>query len=130
MFINQKTRTIEMSKKFAKSASKYGTEEYNNLQSARRDYPAFKVVTVSRQVTNKKESYKGLTYDYMEKYIMAHDDEEKSIMAEYRDLRGLSDEAMEALAEPFSYHEMKTWFLKQYPAIAKFHEKREAALAA
>jgi hypothetical protein len=51
-------------------------------------------------------------------------------MAEYEMLRGMSDEAKEALADPCSYMEMKDWFLKKFPAIAEFHKKREAALAA
>ena len=64
------------------------------------------------------------------KYIETHDDDEKSIMAEYQMLRGLSEEAQEALAKPCSYIEMKDWFLKKFPAIAEFHKKRESLLAA
>lgn len=130
MKINSRTQVIEMTAKFAKAAAKFGTEEYRQLQQARCDYPGYKVATVSRKPSTKKESYKGLTYTYMESYIKAHDDEEQSIMAEYEMLRGLSLEAQEALAEPCSYIEMKDWFLKKFPAIAQFHKKREALLAA
>ena len=130
MFINEKKNAIELSKKEAKAAAKFGTTEYKQLQEARRDNPGFKVVTISRKANTKKESYKGLTYGYMEMYIQKHDDEEQSIMAEYLMLRGLSEEAEEALAESFSYQEMKEWFLKKFPAIAEFHKKREALLAA
>ena len=56
------------------------------------------------------------------------DMEEK--MKEYKNLRGLSDEAKEALAEPCSYNEIRAWFLNAYPAIAKFHEDRAKLLAA
>ena len=121
---------IEMTKKFAAAAARYGTKEYRALQEVRRDYPNYKVVTVSRKSSVQKETYKGLTYSYMESYIKAHDDESESIMAEYEMLRGLSQEAQEALAEPCSYIEMKDWFLKKFPAIAEFHKKREALLAA
>ena len=130
MKINSRTQVIEMTKKFAKAAVRFGSEEYNQLQQARRDYPNFKVVTVSRKAPTQKDSYKGLTYSYMEAYIMAHDDAQQSIMAEYEMLRGLSDEAKEAQAEACSYLEMKEWFLKKFPAIAEFHKKREALLAA
>ena len=130
MKINFHSQVIEMTAKFAKAAAKFGSDEYKQLQEARKDYPNYKVVTVARKAPAKKESYKGLTYSYMESYIMAHDDEEKSIMAEYQMLRGLSQEAQEALAEPCSYIEMKDWFLKKFPAIAEFHKKREALLAA
>lgn len=130
MKINHKNQTIEMSKKFAKAAEKFGSKEYKQLREARSDYPDFKVVTVSRKASGQKESYKGLTYSYMENYIKTHDDEKKSIMTEYEMLRGMSAEAQEVLAEPCSYIEMKAWFLKKFPAIAEFHKKREMLLAA
>ena len=130
MNINMKKNAIELTKKEAAAAAKFGTTEYKQLQEARRDNPGFKVVTITRKSTAKKESYKGLTYSYMETYIQKHDDEKKSIMAEYMMLRGLSEEAEEALAESFTYQEMKEWFLKKFPAIAEFHKKREALLAA
>lgn len=130
MKINYHSQVIEMTAKFAKAAAKFGSDEYKQLQEARKDYPNYKVVTVSRKATTQKETYKGLTYSYMESYIKAHDDEEKAIMAEYEMLRGLSQEAQEALAEPCSYIEIKVWFLNKFPAIAEFHKKREALLAA
>ena len=130
MKINQKNRAIEMSKKFAKAAAVFGSVEYKQLQEVRRDYPDFRVVTVSRKTTGKKETFKGLTYEYMELYIQKHDDEQQSIMAEYKMLRGLTEEAEEALAVSFTYLEMKDWFLKKFPAIAEFHKKRESLLAA
>ena len=130
MTINNKNKTIEMTAKFAKAAAKFGSTEYAQLQEARKDYPNYKVVTISRKTSSNKESYKGLTYSYMEAYIKAHDDAEKSIMAEYEMLRGMSQEAQEALAEACGYIEIKAWFLKKFPAIGEFHKKREALLAA
>lgn len=129
MFINNKKMTIEVSKKFAAAACKYGTQEYKELQEVRKDYPNFEVVTVTRKSAVKKDNFKGLTYEYMEKYISTHDDDGE-IMKQYQDLRGLSERAKEALAEPCSYLEVRAWFLKTYPAIAKFHEDREKLLAA
>ena len=130
MTINMKKNAIEMTKKFAKAAAKFGSPEYKQLQEARRDNPTFAVVTVNRKPAAKKNTFKGLTYEYMEMYIQKHDDEEKSIMAEYLMLRGKTDEAEEALAESFTYLEMKDWFLKKFPAIASFHEARAKLLAA
>ena len=129
MFINERKMVIEISKKFAAAACKFGTQEYNDLQAVRKDYPTYKVVIVTRKTTAKKDNFKGLTYEYMEKYISGHDDDGK-IMDQYKDLRGLSMQAKEALAEPCSYLEVRAWFLKTYPAIAKFHENREKLLAA
>lgn len=126
--LNHKERTIEMGKRYALNASKFGTIEYNELQQVRRDYPEYKVVTKSTR-KSEKCAYSGLTYKFMEKYIKAHDDEEGTILAEYNDLRAKSDEAIELGAESASYMEIKDWFLKKFPAIADFHKKREAILA-
>lgn len=126
IIINNKKHTIEINKTFAKAASLFGSDEYNALQAARHDNPSFKVVTVSKKTT--KTEFKGLTYEYMEKYIAAHDDEEKSIMAEYEMLRGKSDAAQDAMAEAADYDMIKEWFLMTFPAISKFHSDREALL--
>ena len=45
--INTKAHTIEMSKKYAVNASRFGTPEYNELQQVRRDYPNYRIVTKS-----------------------------------------------------------------------------------
>ena len=130
MTINMKKNAIELTKKEAKAAAKFGSPEYKQLQEARRDYPNFSVVTVSQKPATKKNTFKGLTYEYMEMYIQKHDDEEKSIMAEYLMLRGLSDEAKENLAEAHSYIEMKNWFLNKFSAIRDFHENCAKLVAA
>lgn len=130
MFINEKKMAIEMTKKFAAAARKFGTPEYRNLQEARRDYPNFKVVTVTRKTSGKKDTFKGLNYPFMENYIKNHDDAEHSIMKEYMNLRGLSEEAKANLVEPYSYGDMKKWFLKTFPAIADFHKQCDELVAA
>ena len=117
------SRSIEVSKKFNARASQYGTDEYKMLQEVRRDYPGYKVVEVATRKAP-KSSYKGLTYEYMENYIISHDDDKNSIMNEYMDLRAMTVEAEEACADALSYQEVKTWFLDKYPAIANFHETR------
>lgn len=128
--INTKKNVIEMSNAFAKAAKNVGSEEYKTLQEARRDYPNFRVETKKAARKTATNSFKGLTYDYMEKYISKHDDEDQSIMNEFKMLRGESEEAEEMLAESCSYNEIKTWFFKKYPEIEKFHEMRAKMLAA
>lgn len=122
--INAKNRTIELTKTFATASSKFGTPEYDQLQQVRKDYPNYKVVTIARKAPKSdKPTFKGLTYEYMVKYIKSHDNAEEN-MAEYMELRGISEEGEEALAESFNYQEMKDWFLEKYPAVADFHQKR------
>ena len=132
MKINEAARTIEMTKMFYRAACQFGTTEYKMLQEARRDYPGFTTAIAQPKKNSKapNEAYKGLDYKYMEKYIAAHDDQDGNIMAEYKMLRGLTEEAEEALAVSFTYLEMKDWFLKKFPAIASFHEARAKLMAA
>ena len=59
MTINNKKNTIEMTKQFAKAAEKFGTEEYKALQEVRRDYPHFKIVTVTRKVSGQKDTMRN-----------------------------------------------------------------------
>ena len=126
--VNERKGTIEMSKKFAEAAKKFGTEEYKALQEVRRDYPGFKTKVVSHTTSKKVDVYAGLTYEYMEKYIEGHDNSDAN-MAEYKDYRGTSEMALALGATSASYVEIKRWFLGKYPEIAKFYEKREALLA-
>ena len=130
MTINYTSMTIEMTKAESKAASKFGTDAYKDLIAAMQQFPTYKILVVTRAATKKSCDYKGLTYDYMKKYIENHDDEMKSIMAEYKNLRGESEEAKAALADSCSYQEIKSWFLAKFPEIEKFHTMRQNLLAA
>ena len=124
--INAKNHTIEMNKTTAKAASIYGTEEYNALQAVRRDYPTYRVITVKQK--GAKPEYKGMDYKYMEKYIAAHDDENGSIMAQYKMLTGKSEAGKDAMADAACYADVKAWFLMTYPNIENFHKDRDDLL--
>ncbi len=119
--INAKNRTIELSKAFAKAASLFGSEEYNQLQVARRDYPNYRVVTL-KQKGNAKAEFAKLSFDFMDKYIPSHDESGK-LMAEYRRLRGLDENRV---AEDFQT--IKDWFLNVFPEFEQFHADRQALL--
>ncbi len=121
IIINTKNNTIEITKAFEKAASHFGSDAYKMLREARNDNPNFRVVVIKRKTAS--SSFKGLTFEYMEKYIASHD-EDGSIMAEYKDLRGKSAAALEACAGSLTYREIKDWFLNRYPEIRAFHERR------
>ena len=126
--ISNATRTLVLSKKFAKAAAKYGSDEYKMLQDARRDYPDYEVVEATKAKSS-KDPYKKLDFEFMEKYIKAHDDEEKTIMKQYLDLRAMSKEAIANGAASKSLPEVRSWFLNKYPQIKEYHEKREQEMA-
>ena len=123
--INHKNNTIEMTKKFYTESCKFGTDEYKTLQEVRRDYPGYKPVVAKTKKSGTGDAFKGLNYEYMEIYIEKHDDEKKSIMAEFKMLRAEDDESVAMDAESESYLNIRNWFLDKYPAVREFHEKRE-----
>ena len=122
MRINLTERTIALTKKELTAASRYGSNAYNELQNARRDNPGFEIVTITRTVKTQRETYKGLTYAYMEKYIKSHDDAEETVWKEYMICRGTPIDPADELPVAYTYNQMKVWFLDKYEEIAKFYE--------
>ena len=123
--LNHKTRTIEVTKKFYASATKFGSEEELRLREAQQLNPGYKVEVISRKTKN---TYKGLDYDFMTTYIKAHDDAEKTKMATFLDMRALTAEAIAMDASPADYLTVKEWFLREFPEIEAYHNKRQQML--
>lgn len=106
-------RRIIMDRTFAKNAKIVGSEEYNKLQMARRDYEGFTVITRTISRNSKKECYHGLTYAYMERYILLHDKAEER-KKKFDELRLISQ------CHSKRYPVIKQWFLEAYPEIVQF----------
>ena len=104
-------RQIVMDRTFARNAKIVGSEEYNKLQMARRDYEGFTVITRTINRNSNKECYHGLTYAYMERYILLHGKAEER-KKEFDELRLISQ------CHSKRYPVIKKWFLEQYPEIA------------
>ena len=115
--INAKNRTIELSNTFSKSAFTFGTDEYNQLQEARRDYPSYRVVTLKQKSAGNAEFAK-LSFNFMDKYIAKHD-ENGELMTVYRSLRGLDENGV---AEDFQT--IKDWFLNTFPEFEQARKER------
>ena len=124
--LNRKNNTIEVTKKFYEAASKYNSEEELLLREAQKNNPGFKVVVATRKT---KSTYKGLDYEFMTTYIKAHDDENKTKMAAFLEMRALTAEAIMMDAAPADYLTVKEWFLREFPEIEAFHDKRKQMLA-
>ena len=123
--LNHENRTIEITKQFKKAACRFGSEEYRAIKEAVDAHPNYRVVT---KTVKRTDSYKGLTFDFMEKYIKAHDDENKSILAEFNELRAKSEEAVAMGFDSMTYGEIKKWFFETVPEIEAFQKRREAIL--
>lgn len=124
--INHKNNTIEMTKKFYTESCKFGSDEYKMLQEARRDYPSYTPVVAKSKKgdAGSLDVFKGLTFEHMELYIMKHDDEAKSIMADFKMMRAEDDESKAVGAKSQAYLVIRDWFLDKYPAVREYHEKR------
>ena len=109
---------IVMDRTFAKNAENTRSEEYAHLQEVRNSYPEWKVVTRTIERNPSKESYKGLTYEYMEDYILRHESEENqlAVIKEFNELRTISRCHKQGLRYPT----IKKWFLNKYPEITDF----------
>lgn len=126
--INQEKGIIIMSREFAKAASDTLSPEYLHLQEVKRDNPTF---TIKRKTINpnpNKETWKGLTYEYMINYIISHEPVEtkKEVLAEFAELKLIS----ECHAKGKRYPVIKNWFLNKYPAIKEFGMPKEEETAA
>ncbi len=118
IIINDKNLTIEITKKFANLAKRFGTVEYDNLQTVKRDYPRYRVVINSTK--KKADTFKGLTFDYMKNYILKHNEEK---LAVFNNLRGLNEDGTKIeMAEAASYGQIKQWFLEEFPEMKLQHK--------
>lgn len=117
-------REIVMDATFARNAENTMSPEYAHLQQVRKDYPAYTVVRRTIKRNANKESYKGLTYEYMETYIMSHGTSETRI-ANLRELNEMRLIA-ECHSKAFRYPVIKAWFLDKYPEVKNFGMKVEA----
>ena len=113
--INFNNNTIEITKAFAKKAANPTTEEFKELMELRKNLKGFEVVVkASAKKANKKNSLKGLTYDFMRQYIERHDDDNSSHMVEFNKITVKNDDTLATK----KYGEVKKWFLEQYPEVA------------
>ena len=116
--VNFLTGEIVMDRTFARLCANTNSIEYTHLQEVRRDYPEYKVVTRTIKRNPNKETYKGLTYEYMQDYILRHESEDTAleVIREFNELRTIS----KCHKRGMRYPTIKRWFLNKYPEIAEF----------
>lgn len=109
---------IEINKIFDKERTNPLSDEYALLQKIRADYPDFRVRVRQIKKNAAKETYPGLTYEYMRDYIILHTapEDELEAVAEFDELILIS----KCQAKGKRYPTIKKWFLAKYPEIVKF----------
>lgn len=117
MYANLMTKKIEMTKTEAKAAGKPNTDEYNTLMQLMKDFPGYQI-EIAKTSTKKTVRFKGLDFEYMQRYIEAHD---KDKLETFYELRGLDKDGKKiGMAAAATYGEIKMWFLEQFPEIEDF----------
>ena len=114
---------IEMNTTFAKEMRNPLSEEYALLQRTRLDFPTFAIRTRQIKSNPHKDTYKGLTYDYMRDYIILHTTPEKEAeaVAEFDEMVLIS----KCHGKTLRYPTIKKWFLKKFPEIKQYKEKHD-----
>ena len=116
--IDHAKQIIVMDATFAKKSANTMSAEYAHLQQVRRDYPKYDVITRTIKRNSNKKTYAGLTYEYMEEYILTHGTKEQRMatLAEYNEMVLIS----KCHGKAYRYPVIKSWFLEKYPEIAEF----------
>jgi len=110
-------KNILITASFARASMNPDNCEYKKLVEIRMLHPDYSVVKRSIKRNPEKESYRGLTYAYMEHYILTHD-KSGEVMKMYEEMR------LRALCHSIRYAHIKKWFLEIYPEIDDFSCKK------
>ncbi len=113
MKINEKIKTIELTKAEMKDAMTVGSELYRLLQEARRDYPGFKPV-VERPKRNTSD-FSGLDMKTIRLYVTKHGTEKQKNDFALLSERTITEDG--EYREVQSFFEIKKWFLNEFPEI-------------
>lgn len=111
LMIDHEAKRIIMSGDFARKAANTESDEYKHLMSVKANHSDYAVERRTIKKKPNKESYKGLTYKYMEDHILKYD---PVSMIEYKNLRHISE------CHSVRYPKIKKWFLEKYPDIAQY----------
>ena len=110
-------KRIVIGKAFSRKQCDIESQEYKTLCDVAQRFPQYTIVVKSIKKNAKKESYKGLTYEYMEKYI--HVKGTRADRQEYDDMRLLAE------CHSKRFPVIKQWFLNKYEEVKMYGAKIE-----
>ena len=108
------TKKIYITAPFRRACANIESDEYTLLQVVKEENPNFAIEERTIKKNPNKESYRGLTYNYMERYILLHDGEESDVMKEYKELRLIAE------CHSISFPKIRDWFLEKYQDVKNF----------
>ncbi len=118
--INHFDKEILISKSFQKAAMNPTSKEYAELMEVMNNHPTYKLAQRVIKKNTQKETYAGLTYEYMRDYIILNStpEEETAAVAEFDEMIHIS----KCHSKAQRYPTIKKWFLEKYPEIEMFGE--------
>ena len=125
MIINYRKNAIEISKTFSKKASIFGSDAYNQLKEAKKDFPTFRVEVKS---TSKRKFEDKITMKDIIYYVENHSGKDSSEMKKLKELRGKSVKEANnifEIEETASFADIKKWFFDTYSELADKTTKRK-----
>lgn len=128
--INYERKTIEITKAFSKKAKVYNSEEYKELVDACQKFPTYVLTIVESKKANRnhKESYKGLTFDFMGNYIKTHSENKEEDLKALRQMTGKVNDG--ELENKKCYPDIKKWFLSKFDELRVERENLNKAIPA
>lgn len=114
-------KAIIITKDFGRRASVIGSPEFKRLSELCNAYPHLEIITRTAKRNTSHSSVKGLTRDFMEKYVT-------TLYPDDREIYELQLKTSEAFRSPYMY--MRNWFTKRYPEWAQYKvpsEQKEGA---
>lgn len=118
IMIKYAEQIIEVNTTFAKMMQNPMSDEYAQLQKIKQENPGFAVRQRKIKSNPNKDTYKGLTYDWMRNHIATHEAEDvvEKKLKEFEEMVYISKCHRTSLRYPT----IKKWFLNEYPDVAKF----------
>ena len=113
IIINHENKTITLTRAFAKLTSNPLNKEAKLLSRVVKDFPDYEIIVRTIKRNPDKDTYKGLTYDYMREYIIRFSDDKKADLKELEDMIFIS----QCHSKSKRYPVIKKWFLKKYPDV-------------
>ena len=116
--LNHFSKEILISKTFQKAAMNPNSMEYKDLAEVMEKHPDYTISQRAIKKNTHKETYAGLTYEYMRDYIILSStkEEEAANVAEFNELILIS----RCQPKNLRYPTIKKLFLAKYPEIAEF----------
>lgn len=106
----------QVSKKFAKNARVFGSEEYLQWKEYRKDFPKAVMVVKEIKKNPDKKTNRNMTYENMKIYISEHANKEVMLKEFDRQLK-----ISKIKKNPYCY--VLSWFDKFYPSAREYLKK-------